>query len=242
MTLFPPVIAILPAAGIGRRMNHQCPKQYLTICNKSILEYAISALLGQPCIKQIIVAINKDDRWFNQLAVASEPRVRVVTGGLRRADSVMAALHYADDIALSSSWVLVHDAVRPCLHQDDLLRLLAITISSKVGGILATPVRDTMKLASNSDNTITIDSSVERNNLWHALTPQLFVRQLLKNCISKALAKGATITDEASALEYCGYKPILVPGRADNIKVTHIADLKLVRCYLLDLLKVNGNK
>ncbi|AFP84619.1 2-C-methyl-D-erythritol 4-phosphate cytidylyltransferase [secondary endosymbiont of Ctenarytaina eucalypti] len=217
------VIAILPAAGIGSRMKTTLPKQYLTIGEKTLLEHSIDILLSQPRIHEVIVAISPVDCWYHQLPVAADPRVHVVTGGGSRADSVMAALR----CVRSESWVLVHDAVRPCLHKDDLCRLLAITAHTDVGGILASPVHDTMKRA--RPGTDLISSTVERDNLWHALTPQLFARQLLQNCLERALAEGVPVTDDASALEYCGHSPLFVPGRADNIKVTRPEDLTLVR-------------
>ncbi|UVK78760.1 MAG: 2-C-methyl-D-erythritol 4-phosphate cytidylyltransferase [Sodalis sp. Ffu] len=222
---FSDVIAVLPAAGIGSRMQSPFPKQYHTIGDKTLLEHALSALLHQPCIRRVIVAIRSDDRWFHHLPVAANPRASVVTGGKTRAESVMAALHHAN----RAGWVMVHDAVRPCLHQDDLVRLLAVMSRSPVGGILATPVRDTMKRARAGCKII--DYTVERNDLWHALTPQLFDFDLLKNCLSQALAEGVTTTDEASALERYGYRPLLVPGRADNIKVTIPEDLVLANFY-----------
>ncbi len=125
---------------------------------------------------------------------------------------------------------MVHDAARPCLHQDDLARLLAISESSRTGGILAAPVRDTMKRA--EPGRTDIAHTVDRTDLWHALTPQFFPRELLHDCLTRALNEGATITDEASALEYCGFHPQLVEGRADNIKVTRPEDLALAEFYL----------
>ncbi|XBS70610.1 2-C-methyl-D-erythritol 4-phosphate cytidylyltransferase [Acerihabitans sp. KWT182] len=223
--VFPDVIAILPAAGIGSRMQNDCPKQYLAIGGKTLLEHAVEALLQQPCIRQVIVAVSAADRQFDRLPLADNPRVSRVTGGKERADSVMAALHQAH----GADWVLVHDAARPCLHQDDLARLLAITALTSVGGILATPVRDTMKRAAPDGGAI--DHTVERRDLWHALTPQLFPLPLLRSCLTRALSGGAAITDEASALEYCGYQPLLVPGRADNIKITRPEDLALAAFY-----------
>ncbi|WP_395480072.1 2-C-methyl-D-erythritol 4-phosphate cytidylyltransferase [Candidatus Curculioniphilus buchneri] len=224
---FPDVIAILPAAGIGRRMQTAFPKQYLTINEKTLLEYTIDILLYQPCVIKVIVAINPNDKWFHTLSVATNQRVQVVIGGKIRTDSVMAALRYAQ----GASWILIHDAVRPCLHKDDLYRLLAkITTCSDIGGILATPVRDTMKRS--SMGTQIIDHTVERDNLWHALTPQLFSFKLLIACLEKVLSEGAVITDEASALEYCGYTPLIVQGRSDNIKVTYPEDLELAKFYL----------
>ncbi len=226
---FPDVIAILPAAGIGSRMQNDCPKQYLTIGDKTLLEHAVEALLRQPCIRQVIVAVSAEDRQFARLSLTDNPRVSRVTGGKERADSVMAGLRQAQ----GADWVLVHDAARPCLHQDDLARLLAITAYSAVGGILATPVRDTMKRAGPGNSAI--DHTVERQDLWHALTPQLFPLPLLKTCLSRALNDGAMITDEASALEYCGYQPLLVPGRSDNIKITRPEDLALAAFYFSQL-------
>ncbi|AKZ65789.1 2-C-methyl-D-erythritol 4-phosphate cytidylyltransferase [Candidatus Palibaumannia cicadellinicola] len=237
MTLFsvklPNVVAIIPAAGIGIRMQHSFPKQYINIGTKTILEYAISALLRQPCISKIIVAISPNDRWFHKLPISYEARVIAVLGGINRADSVMLALR---NVKHDVSWVLVHDAVRPCLHQTDLLYLLnTVIVGSKIGGILAKPVRDTIKHATSSSKgteLTTIDHTLERTHLWHALTPQLFMFELLNNCLNRAINEGVSLTDESSALEYYGYRPLLVPGRTDNIKVTWPEDISLARFYL----------
>lgn len=224
--MIPDVYAVVPAAGFGRRMQTECPKQYLSIGPKTILEYAVDALLAHPRVAKVIVAVSPGDMRFAQLPLAHHPQVTVVDGGAERADSVLAGLNAAGD----AHWVLVHDAARPCLHQDDLNRLLALSDSSRVGGILAAPVRDTMKRAEPGKTAIA--HTVDRNDLWHALTPQFFPRELLHDCLVRALADGVTITDEASALEHCGYHPTLVPGRADNIKVTRPEDLALAEFYL----------
>ncbi|MDN6229199.1 MAG: 2-C-methyl-D-erythritol 4-phosphate cytidylyltransferase, partial [Enterobacterales bacterium] len=122
-------------------------------------------------------------------------------------------------------------AARPCLHQEDLSQLLALRHTSKVGGILAAPVRDTMKRAE-AGGGCAIAHTVDREALWHALTPQFFPRELLMMCLERALNEGANVTDEASALEYCGYHPLLVSGRSDNIKVTRPEDFALAEFYL----------
>lgn len=222
----PDVIAVVPAAGIGSRMQTECPKQYLTIGDKTILEHTLACLTAHPAIRKVIVAISADDRWFAQLPVAADPRIQIVTGGAQRAESVMAGLQVAGD----TPWVLVHDAARPCLHPDDLQRLLDLWQHSTTGGILAAPVRDTMKRGEPGKPAIA--HTVDRENLWHALTPQFFPLPLLRDCLQRALNEGATITDEASALEYCGFHPELVSGRADNIKVTRPEDLALAAFYL----------
>jgi 2-C-methyl-D-erythritol 4-phosphate cytidylyltransferase len=223
------VIAVVPAAGVGSRMQAACPKQYLTIGQFTLLEHSIARLLAHPAVKQVIVPLSIDDGWFDSLPLAQDSRILRVTGGDTRAESVLAGLKAIQH----SEWVLVHDAARPCLHPDDLARLLAVREYSKVGGILAAPVRDTMKRAEPGKTAIA--HTVEREDLWHALTPQFFPHQLLTACLTRALNEGATITDEASALEYCGYHPELVNGRSDNIKVTRPEDLALAAFYLTQI-------
>lgn len=228
---FPDITAILPAAGVGKRMNSALPKQYLMIRDKTVLEYSIHALLYLSCVRRCIVVLNAKDRWFNQLSISYDPRIISVIGGITRAHSVMAGLKYVEN----SMWVVVHDAVRPCLHYDDLLRLFKVMTFSQIGGILAIPVRDTIKKSCFSNRFI--HATVDGRNLWHALTPQLFNYKLLKYCLKKALKNKINITDEASAIEHCGYKSVLVQGRTDNVKVTYKDDLKLVGFYLSELYK-----
>ena len=224
--MMPDVCAVVPAAGFGRRMQTECPKQYLSIGDKTILEHAVAALLAHPRIGRVVIAVSVGDERFSQLSLARHPQITVVEGGAERADSVLAGLR----AAAGAKWVLVHDAARPCLHQDDLNRLLTLSETSRVGGILAAPVRDTMKRG--EPGKAAIAHTIERNDLWHALTPQFFPLELLNDCLTRALNEGAIITDEASALEYCGFHPELIAGRADNIKVTRPEDLRLAEFYL----------
>lgn len=227
------VIAILPAAGIGSRMHNVLPKQYITICNKTILEHSLNAILQQSCIYKIIIVINVNDHWFNKLLISSNPLIKVVIGGLTRSESVMAALRYLKQ----AEWILIHDAVRPCLRQEDLCRLFEVVNLTKIGGILAAPVKDTIKCI--DVNTKLIKYTIKNSNLWHALTPQLFMYDLLKSSLEKVLMKNIIVTDEAEALEYCGYKPLLVPGYPDNIKITHPEDLVLAKNFLTNFLQDN---
>ena len=155
-----------------------------------------------PRVKRVVIAISPGDSRFAQLPLANHPRITVVDGGEERADSVLAGLKAAGD----AQWVLVHDAARPCLHQDDLARSVGVerNPAAREGSSLR-PVRDTMKRAEPGKNAIA--HTVDRNGLWHALTPQFFPRELLHDCLTRALNEGATITDEASALEYSGLPP-----------------------------------
>lgn len=215
--------AIVPAAGIGSRMGADCPKQYLTLAGKTILEHTLGCLLSHPAIARVIVALAPHDGWFEQLAVAADPRILRVEGGIERAYSVLNALHVAQ-----GKWVLVHDAARPCLCHGDLDKLIATAMACD-GAILGSRVRDTMKRTDGAGNIV---ATVEREQLWHALTPQMFPAGTLKRALEEGLALGALITDEASAMERAGFTVKMVEGRADNIKVTRPEDLSLAELFL----------
>ena len=160
-----PLIAVIPAAGVGRRMQAAQPKQYLTIQGMTILEHSLGCLLDHPAITQAIVVVSPNDPYIQQLPVMQDPRVSLVDGGAERADSVLAGLQAID---IPDAWVLVHDAARPCLARSDLDALIAAQASSPQGAILATPVRDTMKRGNGVQG---IAQTVDRSDLWHALTP-----------------------------------------------------------------------
>ncbi|SHI27598.1 2-C-methyl-D-erythritol 4-phosphate cytidylyltransferase [Ferrimonas marina] len=216
--------AVVPAAGVGKRMGGALPKQYLPLHGRPILSHTLSCLLSHPRVAQVIVAVGPDDEYFSDLPEAADPRLTRVTGGAERADSVRLALQA---VAAEDAWALVHDAARPCLRHEDIDRLLAQC--GEQGAILASPVRDTMKRAGGDG---CIDHTVERAQLWHALTPQLFPAGALHRALCEAEQQGASITDEASAMERQGWQPRLVSGRPDNIKVTHPDDLRLAQLFL----------
>lgn len=222
------IVAVVPAAGVGSRMQADRPKQYLKISGKTILEHTVEKLLTHTLVDKVIVAISDNDPYFPQLSLANNPEVIRVSGGKERADSVLSALDYIESNQLAQ-WAMVHDAARPCVDLNDIDNLIEVAVTNQLGGILATPVRDTMKRANAQQN---IDHTVDREALWHALTPQLFKTQPLRYALSQALDQGVPITDEASAIEWLGEKPALVHGRADNIKITQPEDLALAEFYL----------
>jgi 2-C-methyl-D-erythritol 4-phosphate cytidylyltransferase len=119
-------------------------------------------------------------------------------------------------------WVLVHDAARPNLQRADLDRLLSELAGDPVGGLLAVPVRDTLKRIGADGR---VQETVDRSVIWQAYTPQMFRLQALRDALNDALAAGVAITDEASALEWVGQAPRLIEGRADNLKITRPEDL-----------------
>ena len=217
------ITAVVPAAGVGRRMASVVPKQYLSLAGRTVLEHTVLGLLEHPAIDRVVVAIGAEDAWFGELGLARHPRIRRAPGGRERADSVLNALALVE-----SRRVLVHDAARPCLHPADLDALLAVADHPQ-GAILACRVRDTMK---RGDGRGAIAESVPREELWHALTPQCFETGVLRRVLADALAAGQAVTDEASAMEWAGFHPLLVEGRADNIKITRPEDLALAEFFL----------
>lgn len=217
------ICAVIPASGIGSRMNAPVPKQYLKIQNKSILEHTLHPFLIHPDIEKIVVAVSSNDPYYPQIEALQHPKISLVFGGETRAQSVYNALHTLNE----NDWVLVHDAARPCLKRSDLDKILQI--DSEQGAILATPAVDTMKRA----NGMHILHTEDRATLWHALTPQFFKVSLLRNALRLAFEQNITITDEASAMEFAGYSPLLIAGRSDNLKVTRPEDLALAEFYLM---------
>lgn len=214
---------VIPAAGIGSRMRADRPKQYLQLGGRSLLEQSLAVFLEHPRLLGSMVALAADDPWWPQLACATDPRVRRCPGGGERADSVLAALRaLLAQGAAAEDWVLVHDAARPNLAQEDLQRLLAELANDPVGGLLAVPARDTLKRIGADGR---VQETVDRSTIWHAYTPQMFRLGALLQSLAAALAAGATVTDEASAMEWAGLSPRLIEGRADNIKVTRPEDL-----------------
>jgi 2-C-methyl-D-erythritol 4-phosphate cytidylyltransferase len=155
--------------------------------------------------------------------------VHTIHGGASRADSVLNGLNYLADKAHALDWVSVHDAARPCVTLSSIQKLCDELAASDVGGILAVPVSDTLKQVTNQNE---IQTTVDRNSLWQAQTPQLFRYKLLRDCLVQSLAKNEIITDESSAVELCGYKPQVVEGRTDNIKITRPDDLLLAEFIL----------
>ena len=217
---------VIPAAGIGRRMQAQCPKQYLTVSGKSILELTLACFLEHPSVLGIVLALAEHDHWWAQLPLASDSRIRTVVGGAERADSVLNALRALHDGgAQADDWVLVHDAARPLLQREDLDRLLTHLAADPVGGLLAIPARDTLKQVDADGRVL---KTIDRSVIWHALTPQMFRLGLLQDALAAALKAQVTVTDESSAMEWAGFAPRVVEGLASNIKITRPEDLLLL--------------
>ncbi len=219
---------VVPAAGIGARMGADCPKQYLPLLNKTVIEHTLSRLLAVHGVAGVYVALSPDDTYWRQLPIADHPAIYDVAGAAERAGSVLNALVALTSVAKPYDWVLVHDAARPCITLVDIELLIRGVADHPVGGILGVPVSDTLKMVSDGNILYTTD----RRALWQAQTPQMFRLGLLHDCLQRALVEGKTITDEASALEAFGYKPLMVKGRSSNIKITYPDDLAIASFLL----------
>lgn len=213
------IAALIPAAGVGRRMGAGIPKQYMDIAGEPMLLQTVRALERVSRIDAICVVVSQEDAWINETAKAFGPRVKVLrAGGRERADTVLGGLMAAN--LPGDAWVLVHDAARPCVRPSEVNHLLDEVLgdSSVEGGIFAVPMADTVK---RTDSRRRILETVPRENLWRAATPQLFRARTLMKALQRS-TEG--VTDEASAVERLGLPVKAVSCRSANIKVTQPGD------------------
>lgn len=225
----PRIWVVIPAAGVGQRMAAPVPKQYLPLAGTTVLQQTVSRFDRHPRVDGIVVVVSPDDVRWGELAASMSDTVTAVHGGAERCHSVRNALEALGQYADEQDWVLVHDAARPCVRVEDIDCLLAELEGDQTGGLLAVPVRDTMKRADAGNR---VRETVDREGLWHALTPQMFRLGMLHAALSDAIEAGIDVTDEASAMEYDGHRPLLVEGHSDNIKITRQEDLALAQFLL----------
>lgn len=219
--------AVVPAAGVGSRMQADRPKQYLPLLGQTVIEHTLQRLLQSAMFRAVAVAVSATDPYWPELAVSRHPQIVTAGGGRERADSVLSALQALAGMAGPDDWVLVHDAARPCLTAADIRLLIAELAADPVGGILAISSHDTLKRVEDGS----IVASVDRRQIWRALTPQMFRYDMLRTALQQAQGNPA-VTDEASALEIQGLRPKIVEGRPDNIKITRPEDLALAAFYM----------
>jgi 2-C-methyl-D-erythritol 4-phosphate cytidylyltransferase len=221
--------AVLVAAGRGERFGGSTPKQYTRLLGRPALSWSLAALLASPAVDGVVVVLAPRDRRWKGIAESRNSRVSTCVGGDRREASVWNALRALAPRARDDDWVIVHDAARPCLRREDLDALIAATGRDPVGGLLAVPVPDTLKVDDGHGRSA---RTADRAGLWRALTPQIFRYGLLRRALALCLERERAVTDEASAIESLGLRPRLVPGRGDNIKLTTPADRLLAEAIL----------
>jgi 2-C-methyl-D-erythritol 4-phosphate cytidylyltransferase len=234
------VFAVVPAAGRGARFDptaNGSPKQYAPLLGASVIEWSLRALLQEPRIEKVVVAVAADDLRWPALAaeiggksafLGVSSKLLSAIGGASRQESVLSGLRALRTEARPDDWVLVHDAARPCLDGADVRALIAALDRGAAGAVLAAPIVDTVKRESGG----LVSETVDRTGLWRALTPQVFALGELEQALADAARRGITVTDEAQAMERLGGRPQLVQGSPFNIKVTRLEDLVVASLIL----------
>lgn len=224
------VWCVVPAGGVGSRIGATVPKQYLPLESRPLLSWTLDALTSAP-IDGIVLVVAPDDAHVDSIDLPRGVRV-VRRGGATRAASVMAGLDALGDVLEPRDLVLVHDAARPCIDAALVGRLLEAVANHADGGLLALPVADTVKRSEALADAFAANRTEDRSRLWLAQTPQAFPYERLRTALRAALVRGDAVTDEASAIELDGGRPLLVPGARENLKVTEAVDLALAAFWL----------
>jgi 2-C-methyl-D-erythritol 4-phosphate cytidylyltransferase len=227
------IIALIPAAGTGTRLGDSLPKQYLDINGQPLIVHTLQALARVSRIEKIIVVLSPEDQHWRGLvanggAAWKTLAMRVETinvGGKSRRDSVLNGLNAMSDGENKNTWIMVHDAARPCIRSELVEQFIDELENDSIGGLLALPLSDTIKL---DDGNLRVAKTLSREKIWRAQTPQMFKFDLLQ----KALTASPNATDEAEAIEATGHQPKLVMGDSANLKVTYATDLKLAKMLL----------
>jgi len=222
---------IIPAGGIGSRIGHPQPKQFLPLAGLPIIVRTCRAFLELDAICWVVVAAPIDhyqatiDLLYLHLHRQETDRLLFTPGGATRQDSVLAGLNR---LPANISLVLVHDAARPLVDRATILRCLEGVV--QYGAVIAAvPVQDTLKLVS---RVAVIEKTVDRSDLWQAQTPQGARRELLERAFISAARQQFVGTDEASLLEAAGIPVRIVEGSARNLKITRPADLQVAAALL----------
>jgi 2-C-methyl-D-erythritol 4-phosphate cytidylyltransferase len=221
--------ALVPCAGIGERAGQGMPKQYAVIGGRTLVAHTLAALAQVPRLQATLVVLARADTQFaaHAGAIDAEHIWAVHCGGATRAATVANGLAELQRRgAADDDWVLVHDAARCLLRPAWVDRLIDACLDDAVGGLLALPLADTLKQAEDGR----VQRTLPRGDKWAAQTPQMFRLELLREALGQA---GPEVTDEASAIEALGRRPLLVPGELENFKVTWPQDLALAERLLV---------
>ena len=217
---------IVPAAGVGKRMQLSIPKQYAKIGKLTVLEHTVYALLKCPYVNKVIVGVSDTDEYFDSLEISSHPQVIKGIGGKERSDTVRLNMD-----KVTTEYVMVHDAARPLVKVEDLNKLSLLAKNHVDGAMLAVKCADTLKKVIDGK----VVTTVPRENIYRAYTPQMGKTKLLQKALNYANDNHLAITDDASALELIGCEVLIVEGSADNFKLTTHDDLKMAKILIEDI-------
>lgn len=215
----------VPGAGTGARMGG-IRKPFLELRGKPLLAWALRPFLEHPSVTAVAIALGADDfdsppSWLTDL----DPRIRLVSGGATRGDSVRAALEALPETV---DLVAVHDAARPLVTRAIIDRCLAAA-GTRRGAVAGWPAVDTLKEV---DGEGRILATPDRERIWHAQTPQVFPRGLIMEAYRNAHEGGLANTDDAALVEGIGGEVVMVQGSPWNLKVTRPEDLPLAEFFL----------
>lgn len=208
-------------------MQADRPKQYLKISTRTILETTLNLFLDDERFEGVMLAVSEQDPYWPALNV-EHARLQVCHGGATRSRTVLNALNALEGQVAAEDWIWVHDAARPLLRPADIQSLRNVLSPGEPGALMAVPVADTLKRATQNHRST---ETVDRSALWRAQTPQVFPYASLRQALAAALDASVDITDEASAMEWAGVQPLLVPGGEHNLKITRPQDLDVARLH-----------
>ena len=224
-----PFVAISPSAGSGSRFNSDIPKQYCSIGDKMIIEFSLELLADLDECQAVCMPVSKNDLYHKE--IQDHPKFHFIEGGASRAESVKKGFDFLDSGNLTYNNILIHDPVRPCVTKTELKRMLREFCDNEFQAlILAVPVSDTLKLSKNN----CIKSTISRENVWRALTPQLFTKEALKNAYNLNSDDLSSSTDEASLFDDLDEDVMIMQGSSENIKITFQEDLRLAENILIN--------
>jgi len=224
--MLPKIHVLIPSAGTGSRFGSDAPKQFHRLHDKLIIEYSLEVFFKMPQIDSVWVGLSAG--MEKELVMQHSKLNLCATGGATRSATVLNTLELMQQQLLDpNDWVLVHDAARPGIQTHQVQELITAVLSGDAdGGILALPITDTLKRA--RSDIPRVDSTLPRDHIWQAQTPQMFQIGSLYTALLECAAKGHMITDEASAMEYMGIAPLLIKGSFANLKITYPEDLQLM--------------
>ena len=243
----PRIWALIPCAGTGTRAGTAMPKQYQKVAGLPMVLHTLAAFAGVRAVAETVVVISAGDRFFSSVyaAPARQASQEIATvlvagcGGSTRAASVFNGLNFLlNQGADLQDWVLVHDAARCLVTPAQIQALIDACLPDDVGGLLAHKLADTLKSESEGEGGERgergegggrVASTISRSDKWLAQTPQMFRIGPLRQALEAA---GDQVTDESSAMEASGLKPKLVPGSAQNFKVTYPEDFALAEAVI----------
>ena len=214
------VYAIIPSAGSGTRFSSNVPKQYFKINNETIIEKTLKHFVRLKEIEKIIIPVSSEDTYILDLEIIKNERIQVISGGATRAESVLEGLK----LISSDSLVIVHDVVRPFVSPDMILNLINNFNHEKEDALIyGIPVYEALKKI--NLETLSVKSSVDRNEFYLAQTPQICLTDFLRDSIESCLKDDFIPGDESEAIERAGGEIRFLPGERSNIKITVSEDI-----------------